>query len=532
MLGEVHVQVENLAIELRKRSNWEAIDLGFALARQWFLRLWCAWMIAALPVFTLTMILMYSIEDETLRLLSFALFWWGKPLYEQPLLFILSRQLFSETVSIREVLNNYFRIIKPQLGALLLWRRFSLSRSFNNPVAMLENLKGKERRSRLNVLHAQQSSAAQWLTIICVHIEYLLYTSLLLFLFILIPSELNTGLTLLDWLEGEGSVLLAVNNIAYFIAISIIAPVYVAAGFALYITRRIKLEGWDIELGFKRMKNRLEGNNATIKKDHAKPSSTILACLPLLISILSFSFLSNESYAQTSENITTDYTKSMIEEVLKHEDFGKTITEKELTYIGNDSKNEKNEPPQWLEDFLKWLFGDILDDDVNVGFKVAEILIWLVIAGFIIWLISKYSHWLNWIQLPTRGNKNQANSIPNKILGMEVTKDSLPDDVLATFTDLLNSKDYRGALSLLYRATLSSIVHQGDIEIPDSATEQECCKMVSCKRDERESIFFNSLTQAWVMLAYADRLPTEETLSNLRDKWHEFYVLKQNQSQS
>ena len=165
------MEVENLAITLRKRSNWEAIDLGFALARQWFFRLWSAWLIGALPIFALTMILMYVIEDETLRVMSFVLFWWGKPLYEQPLLFILSRQLFSEPVTFRDVLNNYFKIIKPQLAALLLWRRFSLSRSFNNPVAMLENLKGKERRTRLNVLHAQQSSAAQWLTIICVHLR-------------------------------------------------------------------------------------------------------------------------------------------------------------------------------------------------------------------------------------------------------------------------------------------------------------------------------------------------------------------------
>ena len=520
------MEVENLAITLRKRSNWEAIDLGFALARQWFFRLWCAWLISALPIFALTMVLMYVIEDETLRVMSFVLFWWGKPLYEQPLLFILSRQLFSEPVTFHDVMNNYFKIINPQLMALLLWRRFSLSRSFNNPVAMLENLKGKERRSRLNVLHAQQSSAAQWLTIICVHLEYLLYISLLLFLFALIPSELNDNFSLLEWLGGEGSILLALNNVAYLIVISIMAPIYVAAGFALYITRRIKLEGWDIELGFKRMKNRLENSTANTKPNN-NSSNTILACVPLLISLLLCPFVSSHSHAQETQNFNKGDTKNIIEGVLNREDFGKTITKKEWVFVGNGVQDEEKEMPQWLKDFFKWLFGNIFEDDVSVGFKVLEILIWLALAAFVIWLINKYSHWLNWVNLPTRTNKDKSRSIPNKILGMEMSQESLPDDVLAVFASLINNKKYRDALSLLYRASLSAIVHRGDIEIPASATEQECCKIVASKRDKNESTFFRSLTHAWIMLAYAEHEPSEETLAGLQQGWCKHYAVNQ-----
>ena len=524
------MEVENLAITLRKRSNWEAIDLGFALARQWFFRLWAAWLIGALPVFALTMILMYVIEDETLRVMSFVFFWWGKPLYEQPLLFILSRQLFSEPVTFRDVLKNYFKIIKPQLAALLSWRRFSLSRSFNNPVAMLESLKGKERRSRLTVLHAQQSSAAQWLTIICVHLEYLLYISLLLFLFALIPSELNDDFSLLEWLGGEGSILLALNNIAYLIAISILAPIYVAAGFALYITRRIKLEGWDIELGFKRMKNRLENNTANSKQN--KSSGSILACIPLLIGLLLSPLISSHSYAQNTQSLNQEHAKNIIEEVLKHEDFGKTITKNEWVFVGDTSQDEEKEMPEWLKDFLKWLFGNIFDDDVSIGFKIFEILIWLALAAFVVWLINKYSHWLTWVSLPALGNKNKARPIPNKILGMEISQESLPDDVLAVFTSLINNKKYRDALSLLYRASLSAIVHRGDIEIPASATEQECYKIVSGKRDENESKYFKSLTHAWIMLAYADHDPSEKTLVDLRNGWSKHYTINHSQDYS
>lgn len=513
------MQVENLAITLRKRSNWEAIDLGFALARQWFLRLWGAWLIAALPVFIIVMVLTYVINNEMFNSLIFILFWWCKPLYEQPLLYILSRQLFSEPVTLRDVFKNYFKVIKPQIGALLLWRRLSLSRSFNNPVAMLESITGKPRRARLSVLHAQQSSASQWLTIVCVHLEVLLYLSFLFFMFALIPSELMDGFTMFELFDEKNLLLITITNIAYFIAISIIAPIYVAAGFALYITRRVKLEGWDIELAFKRMKNRIEGN----KQTRSKPLNSVLASLPLIACLLVSIFSSTQSYASDKLSVTKETAKTTIEEVLDHKDFGKKSTEVEWTYVGSVTDDDKEkELPNWLEKFFKWLFGSIFDSDASSGLKILEISIWLTIAALVVWLVNKYSHWLSWINLQPRLRK-KANSIPNKILGMDLSQESLPDDVLAKFSNYINNKQYREALSLLYRATLSAIVHRGDIDIPTSATEQECSNMVAAKRSKDESSFFKTLTHAWIMLAYADRAPSVETLSYLRDGWPTHY---------
>jgi len=520
------MKVEDLAIKLRKRSYWEAIDLGFALSRQWFFRLWGAWLIGALPVFVLVMTIIYISDNENIQSFIFILFWWCKPLYEQPLLHILSRQLFSEPVTLRDVCKNYFKVIKTQLPALLLWRRLSLSRSFNNPVAMLENLKGKQRRKRLRVLHSQQSSASQWLTIVCLHLEFILYLSSLAFMYALVPSELNNGLTLWELIGEESKTLLFITNITYFIAISIIAPMYVAAGFALYITRRVKLEGWDIELAFKRMKNRLESQSHSPAQNNNKPSSSSLACIPLLMGLLVASFSPNPSYAENYNNLTLEESKSKIEQVLQQEDFGESITNHKWTYIGSDrdkDEEKKEDSSKWLEDLLEKMFKNLFGSDPSSALKIFEIIIWLVVAGLIVWLVNKYSHWLSWINMPSRA-KQKNHSIPNKILGMEMNKESLPDDVLTTFSDLINAKQYREALSLLYRATLSAIVHRGDIEIPSSATEQECSNMVAHKRGENESKFFKSLTHAWIMLAYADREPSLETLSSLRDGWSKHYL--------
>lgn len=516
------MKVENIAIVLRIRSNWEAIDMGFALARKWFLRLWGAWLISALPAMVIVLILSSMVSNENAKSWIFVLFWWFKPLYEQPLLYILSRQLFSEPVNLRDVFKNYMSVVKPQLGALLLWRRLSFSRSFNNPVAMLENLTGKPRRERLQVLHSQQSSTSQWLTIVCLHIEYFICFALILFIFALIPAEIGDDFFTIFLGNQEDLLLSTITFVTYFVAMSIIAPMYVAAGFALYINRRIKLEGWDLELAFKRMNNRIESK--TLPGSHAsnKKTSSLVACLPLAACLILGSLSPNNSLAQNNLTVSKETAKQTIEQVLKQEDFGEISTEEEWVFVGNNLE-EDEDAPEWLTEFLESLVEKFFSGDAAAMLNFLEVLMWLSIAALVVWLIHKYSHWLTWLNFQPR-TKKKATSIPNKILGMEMNKATLPDDILVSFTKLINTQQYREALSLLYRATLSAIVHRGDIEIPSSATELECSEMVNNKRDKDESSFFRMLTQAWILLAYADRTPTEETLSKLRDEWSKHYL--------
>ncbi len=84
------MDLARLRIKLRPRTAWEGIDLGFVLARQWFLPLWLLWLAGALPVFLLLNLLL-PIEAWLAGLLS----WWLKPLYEPPLVFWLGRAVFS-----------------------------------------------------------------------------------------------------------------------------------------------------------------------------------------------------------------------------------------------------------------------------------------------------------------------------------------------------------------------------------------------------------------------------------------------------
>jgi len=47
------MELDRIAVIVRPRTPWEAIDLGFAMARAWFVPLWLLWLALALPVYLL-----------------------------------------------------------------------------------------------------------------------------------------------------------------------------------------------------------------------------------------------------------------------------------------------------------------------------------------------------------------------------------------------------------------------------------------------------------------------------------------------
>jgi hypothetical protein len=147
------VDLSKVAVAVRPRTPWEGIDLGFSMARQWFLPLWLLWWVSALPLYLLLWLLLADHPGWLLLLL-----WWCKPLYEPPLLYWCSRAVFGERLPLRQVFPHWWAILRPQLLPSLLWRRLSGARSFHYPVALLEGKQGAERRERLRVLGRRQQA--------------------------------------------------------------------------------------------------------------------------------------------------------------------------------------------------------------------------------------------------------------------------------------------------------------------------------------------------------------------------------------
>ena len=54
-----------------------------------------------------------------------------------------------------------------------------------------------------------------------------------------------------DWIVNDSVLSSVLAASAYAIAVGLLEPFYVGAGFAMYLNRRVELEAWDIEQEFR-----------------------------------------------------------------------------------------------------------------------------------------------------------------------------------------------------------------------------------------------------------------------------------------
>lgn len=252
------MRLTDASVAIRPRSAWEALDLGILLAHRHARLLMGSWALLTLPLFAVLSLLLW--QHPTLAIL---IFWWLKPAFERLPLYILSHALFGDTPTLKQALRAYPTLLRKQLPASLLWRRFSPTRSFDLPVLQLEGLAGEARSQRLIVLSQRNAGGATWLTVVGVHLEMALWAGFAMLLYLLIPAQNEIDWnwqSLLDPEAGEWLWLEHLSNLLYVLVLVVWEPIYVACGFTLYLNRRTELEAWDIELVFRRLRQRLVGS--------------------------------------------------------------------------------------------------------------------------------------------------------------------------------------------------------------------------------------------------------------------------------
>ncbi len=474
------MRIEQLAVNLRTRTPWEASDLGVMMLKRWWQPVMGVWFAVYFP-FAIAFTTAFP-EQPWIALVAL---WWMKPLFDRFVQHVLSRSVFGDVPSVGATLRAWREILRGGLIGDLTFRRIGLRRSFYLPITQLEGADPRLRADRIRSLGRRVGFHAAAITIACLAFEFIAAIGIDAMVLFMSPedpdqSDFDFGLW---WAGGFDRNLIEPLDVLYYVfAVSLIEPLYVAQGFALYLARRTHLEGWDIELGLRRIANRLAGSAGALLLSAALALSAVPGGpafgAPATV---------HEAKARITELLDTPAFDT-------HQD----VTEWRLKGARDDSKRDPGG---------RWPFLDAIAG-------LARTLAWLVAFGLV---VAAIWYGRRFIQ-PAEG-AHARRDVRGVAFGLDVRPDSLPADMHIAVRDLIAQKRFRDALSLLYRGALSVLIFRYQINVNPGDTERKCLRAARAVLPPQGAEVFAELIRAWEHTAYSDRSPQQHECEHLLLAW-------------
>lgn len=507
------MRLDRLQVELRPRSPWEAMELGSALVRRNAGTLWRAWLLASLPVFVLCNALAWTFDAMLFAALAM---WWLKPAFDRVPLFVVSRAVFGQAAGVRESAWAPWRFGRNALLRDLTWGRISLSRALVLPVALLEGASGATLRERRKVLAGQGGQSVVWLTLLCLHFEALLSLAVLAAVPIFIPTEYLSDSARAIWslmFESPPRWAQLLLNLMAWIATSLVEPFYVGAGFGLYLNRRTQLEGWDIEIAFRRLRARLRAaataaaavaalSIALHAPAQASPAATPDVAEPVAAGKVA-SEQASKRPAATRQSVfgdaAVDPQRFQRAADRAYQDPLLRPVRKQRTWVPKNQDPKRQDDGSW-----PWLGA--------LAGLFSETVLWILLGVLVLWLLWRLPRWWPelWRPLPRDAHAPAAvreSAAPHQ--------DALPHDIVATARRYWSEGRQRAALALLYRASVETMVARTEATLPPGATEAECLRASRKLRDADDRGTFADVVRTWQLAAYAQRLPDQAGFETL-----------------
>ncbi len=488
------MKIENIRIALVERNPWQAIDMGFNIARQFYLPLLKSYLLGfGIICLPLIAVLYYYPFWAAL------LIWYLKPLFEVGPQLILSRLIFSEEFSNRQIAHITFNAMKKYFWLALFHLRLSIRRSFIMPVYLLEQLPSEPRKKRLKMLSLGQSQGPVSLTVLLSHAEMLFYLVILFIVYQFIPEYERANPFILLQQEKTDLAIEWFSITSWLIAMIAVAPFYVCGGFALYLNKRIELEGWDIELSFKKIKNRLK-NSITV-------AGSLLLFLFFISAPHQLLAVESDSHTKTippqSENLKKEKKEQKIPEINRK-------TKEEIQYILH------HKPLEFIPEQSQWkISSSDSKSSANLSWLAAtfEIFLWGAVILLILWLLSKIPNLKHTL---TPIEKREKIIRKANVFGMKLTSNELNMDLLTALNTALLDSHFRKVLALLLSSALGELAQMGNKKIPRGATEADCL-MIAKKFSPETQWFswFEQLIQYWSALAWGHKPVTKAQLETL-----------------
>jgi hypothetical protein len=517
------MRLEQLTVNLRARSAWEAVELGMALVRRHAAAIWKPWLLLTLPVFAVLNAAAWALD---LFWLAALLMWWLKPAFDRIPLYVVSRAVFGSVPSVRETLREQRRWGRGAMLHYLSWRRFSPVRSLYLPIDLLEGVDGERLRQRRGVLGGMAYGNAALLTLVCAHFESALVLGCVAAVAMYLPVNYLPDSFQAAWaLIGEqpAAWMKLTWNAFLWLSMSVVEPFFVGAGFGLYLNRRTQIEAWDVEIAFRKLRARLAaaaspllllvllaGAADTLRAQErdAPPSASASAeddteeqapIPPTLPEVFGDQRVDDRRFRKAADKAYQDPLLS-----------GKRT---QSTWERKDAKDEQEQPdrnqmPAWLQSI------------VGIFAFIGEWALWLLAAVLVVVLLATMRHWLPWMRGGFKRRPARQAAVETEAL---LLPELLPDNVPAAARRLWREGRPRHALALLYRASVESMSTRINVVLPPGATEAECLRASRRMPDADDRSLFARMVRVWQYAAYAQRLPAEDEFEALLGQLQQRY---------
>ena len=539
------MRIESLAVELRPRSGWEAMELGTALVRRHAAAIWVPWLIVTGIAFVLLNLAAWAIDQIWLALLAM---WWLRPVFDRIPLYVLSRAVFGSVPTVADTLRaQLYWGWRPMLGHLT-WRRFSPLRTAMLPVDLLEGAAPAVMRERRRVIGAGNGGHAAMLTLMCLHFILALQISVLMVPLVFVPNEWVPETARSAWAtltESPPAWALIVLNGVDWLAVALIEPFYIGAGFGLYLNRRTQLEAWDLEIAFRRLRRRLAAATGT--------ALLALVCLvPLAMSPLPASAQdtgappavaddaaggeaasdtvakgktpgdegAGDAAGDASSGDEAEADDRSLDDIfgeqrVPYEAFGRSVKQayqdpdlrpKRTVTVWKPKDKKEEKQNSFDTSSLRWI-------GALFGF-LAEYGLWLLVLVLVGVLVATAKRWLPWLQGMARPPLPQPD--PVEVRSVDV-QEPLPPDIATVARRLWAQGQPRRALALLYRASVEAMVARIDAHLPPGATEAECLRASRRMPEAEDRAAFQRVVRVWQYAAYGHSLPEPADFEALLD---------------
>lgn len=392
-------------------------------------------------------------------------------------LFEISRRLFGEEPKWRAIWREIPIAWVRRFFYRFFWARFSPWLPVTMAVEDLEGLRGKSYHQRCSQVVRRGEGVVMWLYFISDVCAAWLGLGILGLLMMLIPEGQDSAwqLALEAWDPDSPwdlpELITRTVVVCVMIGISLTDVFVTGGGFGVYINNRTWIEGWDVELAFKRLAQRLSK-----------------------VALIGFAFLIIGPFAHAEESRMP---REVIQEVKADEAFKvHTVTD----------RVPKSSSVSWVP--LDWV-GAMMQ-----LFAVSAVVLLVGVLGWILWK-NRHLFSMGKIGLTEPSLKPTA----RVVMGMEVAADTLPADVPSAAWALWLEGRHQEALGLLYRGAISKVIELGRVEIQESDTEGDCLRRVEQAGDAVHPDYFRGITSVWIQLAYAGVSPVDARVESLCRDW-------------